>query len=226
MGLLTASLESSRKSGAQERDASLQRLKDNEDLRDKVLELEERLGGHERRLSEAPETDSERLMRERDDLTSENARLKRFAVASGKRAEKEARSLKAEIEALRSELDREKKQKEELEERLREQTSTNAFLREDLTKSRGESLDLRTRSEALERELAASRDSESHWQDLDQCSRAMGREIGQCLEELQGCVSISHSTSYLRIFTSSFFLVLVFGLGFNKEINWTPYLWY
>ncbi len=198
------------RSAAGERDEMEASLKVREgeaaDLRARLKSAEEDLYASARRRSEAAKAAEggeagleamstlEAVLEERDAWRKECERTKKALVLTEAKYKKDMRCVTGELRRKRQELEEAWGELESTKSKLKEETSTSGFLREDLTKARGEAAGLRGRVEALEKDLAESRHSGQDSERADRACDALAREMSRCARDLS---SLSQSARLL-----------------------------
>ena len=126
----------------------------------------------------------EEILEERDALKKELDGLRKYVKLSDTRHKKEMRCLANELGEVRSELKETASSLEAAKDALCEERSTSGFLRQDLTRARGEIATWRHKVEALEGHLQESRHFADDGARADRACDALAREMGRCARDL------------------------------------------
>lgn len=141
--------------------------------------MEEKAADRMRRV-EAETADLEEVLHQRDQLQSENQRLKKFAALIEQKHQRQTHQMSLELEDKKEDLQKTSGDLTRIKGDLDQELSTNRFLREDLTEAKAKCGSMQRQIEALKRTI----DEMTPSAELEKIFARLSSEICNCLQDL------------------------------------------
>ena len=153
-----------------------------------------RLEAHTRRQSEAKaltESDKENILQQRDEFQEENEGLKKYLAITQAKQKKEISRLKEELTKAKESVKETNKDLCDTASKYQDERSTNAFIREDLTKTKVRVVALERQLEACHSEIDLLRQGQGETSGLERHYALLSRELGKCVHDLQSLSAVT-----------------------------------
>ena len=150
---------------------------------------------HAERLSKAKSNEGgqnvEVLMEERDSLSSESKKLKKYVLFQQKRYEKRVDELNRNLQLKTDECHSTQKALDQATEAYATAQDTNKHLREQVSSKIAKMNEMRAKMEALDREVEVCRNAESINTDASKLRARINRKMRKCVRELETLAKVS-----------------------------------